>query len=403
MSDSNVPPAKIEVDADAALARFLELTQIPGISGKEADVAAAIVSHLKQAGVADSQIHFDDAHRKTALAGNCGNLIVTLPGGKLPGGKPGPRTMLSAHMDTVPICVGSNPVVDGDQVISDSDTGLGADDRAGCAAILTAVLERLAAGDQHFPPAVICFLIQEEIGLQGARTIDVGAIGQVDQAFNFDGGAIEKLTNGAIGGERITIKLTGVPAHAGAAPEQGASAIVMAARAIADLDARGWLGKIDNEHGAGTANVGVIHGGEATNVITPEVTLRAEARSHDAKMRSRIVSEMRDAFERAAAAVQTESGIAGTVQVDAHVDYDSFLLEPDHPSILVAQSALQAIGRTPFVQVANGGLDANWLYRHGIEAVTLGCGQQSIHTANETLMIPDYLDACRVATALITS
>jgi tripeptide aminopeptidase len=396
--DSNVPPAKIEVDADAALARFIELTQIPGISGEEADVAAAIVSHLKQAGVTDSQIHFDDAHRKTELAGNCGNLIVTLPGGK-----PGPRTMLSAHMDTVPICVGSNPIVDGDQVISDSDTGLGADDRAGCAAILTAALERLSAGDQHFPPAVICFLIQEEIGLQGARTIDAGAIGKVDQAFNFDGGGIEKLTNGAIGGERIEIELIGVPAHAGAAPQQGASAIVMAARAIADLDARGWLGRIENEHGVGTANVGVIHGGEATNVITPKVTLRAEARSHDAAMRTRIVSEIRDAFQRAASEVQTESGTAGRVVLNTKVDYESFLLEPDHPSIVVAQTALRSIARTPIVQVANGGLDANWLYRHGIEAVTLGCGQQNIHTADERLMIPDYLDACRVATALVTS
>jgi tripeptide aminopeptidase len=398
LQDSNVTDPKIEVDTDAALARFIELAKIPGVSGQEADVAAAIVERLKAAGVADSQIHFDDAHTKTALAGNCGNLIVTLPGNGS-----GPRTMLSAHMDTVPICVGSQPKVDGDEVISDSETGLGADDRAGCAAILTAVTQRMAVGDSKFSPAVICFLIQEEIGLHGARHIDVESIGKVDQAFNFDGGAVEKLTNGAIGGERMTITLHGVPSHAGAAPKQGASAIIMAARAIADLDSRGWLGHIDNEHGVGSANVGVINGGDATNVITPKVSLRAEARSHDSAMRSRIASELKNAFEQAAASVKTESGTAGSIDYDSQVDYESFKLDLDHPSIRVADAAVRKIGRTPFVEVANGGLDANWLFLHGIEAVTMGCGQKNIHTADERLEIADYLDACRIATDLITS
>ncbi|WP_200836866.1 M20/M25/M40 family metallo-hydrolase [Rubripirellula obstinata] len=393
-----MPHSKIEVDTDAALARFLELTKIPGISGEEADVAAAIVAQLKAAGVADSQIHFDDAHTKTALAGNCGNLIVTLPGNGS-----GPRTMLSAHMDTVPICVGSQPKVVDDEVISDSETGLGADDRGGCAAILTAVTQRMAVGDGEFSPAVICFLIQEEIGLHGARHIDVASIGKVDQAFNFDGGSVEKLTNGAIGGERMTITLCGVPSHAGAAPQNGASAIIMAARAIANLDSRGWLGLISNEHGVGTANVGVIQGGEATNVITPKVSIRAEARSHDSAMRSRIVAEIKNAFENAAASVKTESGIAGRIEFASQVDYESFKLDLDHPSIRVADAAVRKLGRTPYIEVANGGLDANWLFLHGIEAVTLGCGQKNIHTADERLVIADYLDACRIATDLITS
>ena len=310
--------------------------------------------------------------------------------------------MLSAHMDTVPICVGSDPVVVGDEVQSKAATGLGADDRGGCAAILTAIIQRQQAGEENFSPAVVCFLIQEEIGLEGAKNIDVSAIGKVDQAFNFDGGTVDKLTNGAIGGERMTIKLTGVPAHAGAAPEKGASAIVMAARAIADLDSRGWLGKIENEHGVGTANVGIINGGDATNVITPEVNLRAEARSHDAAMRTRIVAEIRSAFEKAASEVKTDSGTSGSVDFASNVDYESFKLDANHPSIEVADAAVKAVGRKPFVEVANGGLDANWLFQHGIAAVTMGCGQKNIHTADERLSIPDYLDACRIATQLIT-
>jgi tripeptide aminopeptidase len=388
---------KIEVDTAAALERFLTITAIPGRSGDEAAVAERIVQFVREAGVSESQIAFDGAQTRTRLKGNCGNLIVTLPGNGT-----GTRTLLSAHMDTVPICVGSQPIVDGDEVRSSVATGLGADDRGGCGAILTAIVERLQAGDEKFPPAVISFLIQEEIGLEGARNIDVSKVGRVDRAFNFDGGTVEKLTIGAIGGERMTIKLTGIPAHAGVAPEQGASAIVMAARAIADLDARGWLGKVVQSAGVGTANVGVIEGGEATNVITPEVNLRAEARSHDAAMRTRIVAEIRAAFAKAAAEVVNDSGAAGAVEFSSHVDYESFKLADDHPSIDAAMEAIRHVGREPYAQVSNGGLDANWLFRHGIEAVTLGCGQRNIHTADERLVIADYFAACRIATWLIT-
>ncbi|NND98281.1 MAG: M20/M25/M40 family metallo-hydrolase [Pirellulaceae bacterium] len=386
-----------EVNKETALSRFLSITEIPGRSGDEAAVAAAIQQSLVDAGVDAAQIQFDGAQTRTRLEGNCGNMIVTLPGN----GK-GPRTLLSAHMDTVPICVGAKPVVQGDEVTSSVATGLGADDRSGCAAILTAVVERLQRGDENFPPAVLGFFVQEEIGLEGARNLDVQLVGKVDRAFNFDGGTIEKITHGAIGGERMTIRLTGIPAHAGVAPEKGASAIVMAARAIADLDAMGWLGKVRQDGGVGTANVGVINGGEATNVVTPEVQLRAEARSHDAAMRTKIVEKIREAFEKAAADVQNDEGRCGSVEFSSNVDYEAFRLPEDHPSIAAAQQAIALVGREPYTEVANGGLDANWLFLHGIEAVTLGCGQRNIHTADERLDINDYLDACRLATWLIT-
>jgi len=386
-----------EVNTDAALDRFLSITAIAGRSGEEADVAAKIVQLLTGAGLDESQIVFDGAEKRTRIDGNCGNMIVTLPGNGL-----GMRTLLSAHMDTVPICVGCQPVVEGDEVKSSQPTGLGADDRAGCGAILTAIVERLDRGDEKFAPAVVSFLVQEEIGLEGARALDVSLVGKVDRAFNFDGGTVEKLTIGAIGGERMAIKLTGIPAHAGVAPETGASAIVMAARAIADLDARGWLGKVIQGEGVGTANIGVIHGGDATNVITPEVTLHAEARSHNAEFRTRIVSEIRTAFESATTEVTNDVGQSGSVEFDSNVDYESFRLPDDHPSIAAAQSAVRKIGREPIAEVCDGGLDANWLSRHGIDAVTLGCGQRNIHTADERLVISDYFDACRIATWLIT-
>lgn len=388
---------KTEVEPQSSLNRFVTLTGIPGSSGNEADVAAEIVNQLISAGLDPSQITYDGAGERTRREGNCGNLIVTLAGNGT-----GPRTLLSAHMDTVPICVGSQPVIDGDCVRSEIDTGLGADDRAGCAAILTAIVERLKRGDENFPPAVITFLIQEEVGLEGARHLDVEKVGKVDRAFNFDGGTVHKLTTGAIGGERVKIRLHGVPSHAGVAPEKGASTIVMAARAIAELDQGGWLGRVEKHGRFGTSNVGVIQAGDATNVITPVAHLAAEARSHDPEMRTDIVSAMRTAFEKAATEVTNDEGVGGSVEFESHVDYESFRLPEDHPSIEKAAEAVRMIGREPFQEISNGGLDANWLFLHGIAAVTIGCGQRDIHTADETLDIADYLDACRIATWLIT-
>ena len=167
----NTMPTTSVIDIDAALDRYIQLTQIPGRSGDEKLVAEQIVKCLTGAGLDHSAIAFDDAHTKTDPAGNVGNLIVTLPGDDSQ-----TRTMLSAHMDTVPICLGSQPERSGDEIVSaNPETGLGADDRSGCAVILTAVLERLGKPGNH-PPAVVSFLIQEEIGLRGA------AIHRQDQA-----------------------------------------------------------------------------------------------------------------------------------------------------------------------------------------------------------------------------
>src|SRR5690606_24257604 len=131
------------------------------------------------------------------------------------------------------------------------------------------------------------------------------------------------------------------------------------------LHREGWLGRVEKAGlGTGTANIGVISGGNATNVITPQVTLRAEARSHDPAMRGRIVEEIGKAFRQAAAAIPTASGQAGRVDIESSVDYEAFRLGDDHPSVLAAQAAIRRIGREPLQLVSDGGLDANWLHRH---------------------------------------
>ncbi len=373
---------------------------IPGSSGHEALVASAILDDLKRAGVRPSQVKHDTAQRRGPHGGERGNLAVHLPG--TAGRTREARRLLMAHMDTVPICVGSKPIRRGGRIVSaDKATGLGADNRAGCAAVLVAALE-LLENDLPHPPLTLLFTVQEEVGLVGARHLSRSLLGRPlpSMGFNFDGGDPAQVTVAAVGADRMSIEVEGIASHAGNHPERGVSAITIAGRAIAALDRAGWLGLVRKRAGRGTSNVGVIEGGQATNVVTPHATLRAEARSHDAAFCQQIVEAYREAFFKAAEGVHNEAGQAGRIRFDVRHDYDAFHLPGDEPTVLEACDAVNAAGYDPIHKVCNGGLDANWLNAHGVPTVTLGVGQQDIHTVNESLNVKWFLDGCRVALRL---
>jgi tripeptide aminopeptidase len=392
-------PAVLSPEPDLAAAErlVLELLAIPGKSGEEARVAQFVAERLRAAGIAAEQIAFDDAHERTPIRGNTGNLIV-----KLPGTHRGPRRLLMAHLDTVPICVGTVPERHEERIISGNPaTGLGADNRAGVAAVLTAALEIQRQGLPH-PPLTLFFPIQEEIGLHGARCVRPKLLGGPKLSFNWDGGMPGRVTIGATGGYRMTIEVRGLASHAGAAPEMGVSAIAIASLAIADLVRDGWHGDVRKGKRRGTSNVGVIAGGDATNVVTERVTLRAEARSHDPAFRAKIIAAFEKAFTRAAKEVRSSLGAAGSVSIDGRLDYEAFRLADDEPCVAAAEAAAKSVGIEPVRAISNGGLDANWLTAHGIPTVTLGCGQLAQHTRQESLDLAAFRQACRMALRLAT-
>jgi tripeptide aminopeptidase len=389
----DMPPKKQKPAVDLVL----ELMAIPGAPGDEADVAMAITKKLRAAGAPVAAIQSDTAHRRTPIKGNTGNLVL-----KLPGTERGPRRLLMAHMDTVPLCVGSRPVVRGRRVHSrDAHTGLGADDRAGCAVILHTALEILRRGLPH-PPLTFLWMVQEEVGLHGARLLKTSMLGKPKLAFNWDGGSPEKLTIGATGGYRLAIEIYGMASHAGGAPQDGVSAITIAGLAIADLEQNGWLGLIQKGRGTGTSNIGVIEGGGATNVVTDRVSIKAEARSHDPKFRQRIVAAIKKAFEHAAKSVKSAAGQCGKVTIEGRLDYESFKLSLREPCVKAAKKAIEQLGGKSEYAIANGGLDANWMNKHGIPTVSMGCGQLNIHTVAEQLDIASFERACEVARYLAT-
>jgi tripeptide aminopeptidase len=392
-----VASSGVKIDERRALAQVMELMAIPGGSGDEAAVADYVRQKLLAGGASADAIAFDSAQRQTPLAGNCGNLIFQLPGTVR-----APRRLLMAHMDTVPVCLGAKPVRKGNAVVSsDKQTGLGADDRAGVAVLLETALAILQRGLPH-PPLTFLWAIQEEIGLYGARNVELKRLAKPKLAFNFDGGSAEKLTIGATGGYRLEIDIEGLASHAGGAPEEGISAIAIASLAIADLVKHGWHGKIQKAGRTGTSNVGTIGGGVATNVVADRVLIRAEARSHDPTFRMEIVAAVRAAFERAAGAVKNTAGRSGKVRFDGRLDYESFKLSEDDPSLLAAEDAVLRAGGQPLRAISNGGLDANWMTARGIPTVTLGCGQVNIHTTSESLDIAQFFSACRIALVLAT-
>ncbi len=375
----------------------MELMAIPGKSGQEAAVAETITKKLLAAGAPAAAIRHDNAQAKSPLDGQVGNLIFQLPGTVR-----APRRLLMAHMDTVPICVGCEPVRRGDTIRSaNPQTGLGGDDRGGVAVVLNTALTILRDKLPH-PPLTFFWPIQEEVGLHGARYVQQSLLGKPRMAFNWDGGAADKLTIGATGGYRMEIEISGLAAHAGAAPERGVSAIAIASLAIAKLVRDGWHGLIVKDGQTGTSNVGFIHGGEATNVVTDRVTLKAEARSHNKAFRARIVKTIKQAFDEAVAEVKSAEGKHGKVRIEGRADYEAFRLSPKEPTVATAARALRTLGLEPTLAISNGGLDANWMSAHGIPTVTLGCGQSRIHMIGETLDVGEFEKACRIALLLAT-
>ena len=186
-------------------------------------------------------------------------------------------------------------------------------------------------------------------------------------------------------------------------PERGVSAITIASLAIAQLHHDGWLGKVEKPEGVGTANIGVIRGGEATNVVTPTVELWAEARSHIPAFRQKIVQAIEEAFSRAALSVRSDAGAQGEVEFDGRLDYEAFRLADDDPSLLAAEEAIRALGGEPLRAISNGGLDANWMTARGIPTVSLGTGQENPHTASERLDRSEFFKACHIALRLATA
>ncbi len=397
MSNTSIP-----LDVAAAENHLMRFLSVEGITGQEKNIGLAVVDALKAIGVPEKAIRFDDANKRIPLPTETGNLIVDIAGTR-----PGPRLLFSTHLDTVPLCAGAKPRREGDRIVSDGTTALGGDARTGVA-VLVVVAETLIRNNLPHPPITLLFTVREESGLHGARELNPADLHGAAMCVNVDGQMASDLIVGAVGQENWEVEIVGRASHAGVAPEKGISATLVGAVALAEARNNGWFGKVVKSDGRGTSNVGIFGGkdnkpaGDATNVVTDYAFIKGEARSPEATFATKIATGYKEAFARAQSEVTDDQGHKAEVKFSHKPSYPPFELGKDTPIVKRATRALQMLGIEPVYVFSNGGLDANWLDKHGVPTITIGAGQAEIHTIKEYVNLKEYEKGCRLGVLMAT-
>lgn len=358
----------VPVNEPRLVETFLTLARFNTPSKAEKSASEWAAGYLRALGFA---VEWDDAGER--VGGSIGNLIAFKPGTVADA----PPLFFSAHFDTVEPTPNLEIAIEGDVIRSVSDTILGADDKCGVAPILEAMTLLHESGEAHGDIQLL-LMICEEIGLVGAKMLDPARI-KARYGFVLDSGPpLGALVNAQPSQNSIRVRIEGAPAHAGIAPEKGVSAIVAAARAIAAMN----LGRIDAET---TANIGIIDGGTARNVVPAEVNLLCEARSRSPEKLETQTRHMRETFESECQA------IGATAHVEVIEEYRAYHLNESDPVLRIASEAARACGLEPSLRASGGGSDANIFNSYGFPTTVLSTGMEKIHTHDEYVRISDMV------------
>jgi len=353
---------------------FSRLVQIDSVSRNEAAICSELQNILEAMG---AETFVDDAGK--SVGSNTGNLIA-----RFRGSVDVPALMLNAHMDTVEPGNGVKPVYKDGVFTSDGTTILGADDKS-AVAILLEVLTVLQEERLPHGPLEIVLTICEEIGLQGAKHLDLDRL-TAKFGYALDATDTAGIVTRAPGANHLNFMVYGKDAHAGAAPEKGINAIAITSKAISRLT----LGRIDPET---TCNIGVIQGGVATNIIPGLVTVNGEVRSHDPQKLADLTRTIVSAFETAVQEYVPQSAEAGNPRLEVEIlpDFTRTHIPEDHPVVTLAMKAARNLGRTLIPKITGGGADANVFFSKGIMTGVLGTGMRDMHTVREWIRLSDMV------------
>ncbi len=357
---------------------FLMLTRISSPSGAERDVADNVISCLEHIGV---EVHEDDAG--PATGGDTGNLWCRV-------GDPNaqPCLALGAHLDTVMPTGPIEPVLGDDGVFRNlSGTILGSDDKAAIAALLHAT-ELLTESELSFPSYELFFTVSEEIGLVGAKHFRETVLKSPLAAVLDGSGPVGGIVNKAPSMQNLKATFHGQAAHAGVEPERGRSAIQAAGRAVGAMP----LGRLDEET---SANIGVIAGGVATNIVPDHCVIEGECRGHDEEKLAEVAAAMVDAIQVAAA----QTGVG--VDVSLVHEFRAFSLTGRSPVVRLAKAAVTALNLEPRILTAGGGSDANVLNARGLPTINLCAGMMRGHSPDEFIPLDELEKLCALVLQLI--
>ena len=352
---------------------FLTLTSIDGISGQEKEVKDYIVDFLNKLGY---EVEEDKAGK--SINGNSGNITCQIGNG-------GDFILLS-HMDTARPTKNLKHRIHDDRITSDGSTILGADNRAGIAAILYN-LDKAHHDKIQLKDFTIGFTISEENNLEGSKALIIDD--NINRGFVIDSSLRPgQFINSTYGARGIDITIKGKAAHSGLQPEDGISSIQVAARAIADLK----LGRIDNQT---TANLGIIKGGSAVNVIPEKTTINGEVRSLSNQRALEIVDEFKTCF----ATVCEVSG--AELDFNSNWDFQPYTISKNSRVYQEILAVYNTLGLTPQPVVSAGGSDANSLNAKSIQAINIGIGAQNPHSNDEFILFEDLSKTADIINALI--
>lgn len=367
------------VNEKRLLENFLELVRIKAPSFKEKPVADVLQDLLSRLGL---NVMIDATSEKTGS--DTGNVFAwTEP-------SPGVEGWIAflAHMDTVVLDREVKPQVKNGVVTSDGGTILGADDRAGIAAILEA-LEVLLERHLPHPGIELIFTVAEEQGLLGSKALKREDL-KATQAFVLDSSMdAGHVIVAAPTQYKLLWTVHGKASHAGVAPEEGISAILAAGAGIVKVP----QGRIDKET---TANIGVIKGGKATNIVCDCVEIEAEARSLDREKVDRQVEAMSEAMKKGV------ERIGARLQERREFSYPSYRLMEDDPIVESVVEAVKRTGLEPKLVSAGGGSDANILNGKGLPAVNLALGMHKVHTPEEWISVENLRKATEIILELMS-
>lgn len=355
------------MNKERLLETFFELVQIDSETKNERVIADFLIHKLKELGF---EVIEDDSAKRSGHG--AGNLIASMKG-TVPKADP---IYFTCHMDTVVPGKGIKPELREDGYIySDGTTILGADDKAGIAALFEMIR---VIKEENKPHGDLQFIITagEESGLAGAKEMDPSLItSKYGYAVDSDG-KVGGIVTSAPYQAKLTTTIYGKTAHAGVAPEKGVSAINIAAKSIAAMK----LGRLDAET---TANIGSFVGGGATNIVCDEVTLISEARSIVPEKLAAQTTHMTSTFENIA------EKMGGRAETEVKQMYPGFNFAEKDVVVQTAMEAIRNIDRTPELLTSGGGSDGNVFNGAGIPTVTLSVGYEEIHTTNERMPVEE--------------
>lgn len=340
---------------------FAALCAIASPSGDERAVADRVTAELRALGIEV----VEDRAAEQAGAG-AGNLLARIPG------RAPESVLLCAHLDTVPHTGPVEPVLVDGGWESAGETILGADNKAAVAMLLEVARRTSVEGS---PVGIeLLFTVGEERALAGAKAFDVSAL-RSPFGYVFDHASpIGEIVVASPTYVRWEAELAGQAAHAGMHPEEGRSAILAAARAIAGMP----NGRLDEET---TVNVARIDGGVAgtTNIVPERCRIVGEARSLSEAGLDEAMAEVVDGLHDAA----NDPDCPCDLDITVERLFSGYRRKVSSPAVQAAEAALRERGYAPRRILSGGGSDANAFEAAGFTCVNLANGTERAHQPTE--------------------